>query len=442
METTLDAATSYRADAARSAQSLSLRDRRQSLMAAAAGNVLEWYDWTIYGILSVYLAKNFFSQSDPTSALLSTLAIFAGGFVARPLGGYIFGRVADGRGRKIALIVTMTMLGLSSLGIALLPTYGAVGWLASLGLMVLRLLQGFAHGGETGVSYVYVAEIAPKQRRGLWSSSVFVSVVIGIMIATGLAAALTSSLSTAEMNDWGWRVGFAVGGLLSLYTLFLRRKAMETEAYAKLQQPSKVRVTHAPMRGSEKVRLCARIIALLAAMNVWYYIWVVFAPALAIASHKMDPSGAYIASLCAQASTLVFLPLFGMLSDRVGRRPVMLAFAVLVILTGVPIQALITSEPLSLFFAQGAGLIVWCLGVSIYPVLMAELVPARARGVGVGIITSLSVAIFGGTAPYLNTWLKSLELGWAFQAYLMLLAAITVVAAWRMPETKDLDLAQ
>ena len=441
METTLDAAQPYRPGATSAASPSSLKERRQSLMAAAAGNVLEWYDWTIYGILSVYLAKNFFSQSDPTSALLSTLAIFAGGFVARPLGGYVFGRVADGRGRKIALIVTMTLLGLASLGIALLPTYASVGWLASLGLMLLRLLQGFAHGGETGVSYVYVAEIAPKQRRGLWSSSVFVSVVIGIMLATGLAAALTSYLTPTEMNDWGWRIGFALGGLLSLYTLFLRRKAMETEAYAKLHQPRRGGVIHAPMSAGEKLRLCVRIIALLAAMNVWYYIWVVFAPALAIASHKMNPSGAYIASLCAQASTLIFLPLFGMLSDRVGRRPVMLAFAALVVLTGIPIQAMITSDPWTLFLAQGAGLIVWCLGVSIYPVLMAELVPARARGVGVGVITSLSVAIFGGTAPYLNTWLKSLNLTWVFQAYLIVLALITIAAALRMPETKDLDLA-
>src|SRR5699024_3590836 len=155
--------------------------RRTSLGAAAVGNALEWYDWTIYGTLSAYLAANFFSQDDPTSALLATLGMFAGGFIARPLGGFLFGRLGDRRGRKFTLVLTMILLALTSLGIALLPSYETIGATASLLLFLLRVLQGLAHGGESGVAYTYVAEIAPRSRRGLWSSSVYVSVMIGVM---------------------------------------------------------------------------------------------------------------------------------------------------------------------------------------------------------------------------------------------------------------------
>jgi MHS family alpha-ketoglutarate permease-like MFS transporter len=419
---------------------LSLEDRKRSLKAAAVGNILEWYDWTIYSTLSVFLAANFFSKSDATSALLSTLAIFAGGFVARPIGGLIFGRLADGKGRRTALVVTMVMLAAASFGIALLPNYAAIGSWASLSLFLMRVVQGFAHGGETGVSYVYIAEIAPRERRGFWASSVYVSVILGVMFATGVAALLTAYLSKEEMNDWGWRVAFAIGGVLGLYALFLRRNAVETEAFTSTHQEKKDRKKEEPFSKKKIVQFSLLVIALNAAINVWYYTWVAFAPAMAIATHKMDPKGAYVASLCAQASTLVFLPLFGTMSDRIGRRKTMMIFAALAGLMVIPIQTLLTNQPWTLYMAQGLGLIIWTIGVSHYPALMAEIVPARVRGGGVGILTSLAVGIFGGTAPYLNAWTQSIGAGWLFQAYIVSLALITLTAAYCMKETAGSNL--
>jgi MHS family alpha-ketoglutarate permease-like MFS transporter len=420
----------------------SAAERRKSLRAIAIGNALEWYDWTIYGTLSAYLAVNFFSSSDPTSALLSTFAIFAGGFVARPLGGLVFGRVGDKYGRRTALVLTMTTLALTSLGIALTPTYEAIGAWASLMLFALRVLQGLAHGGESGVSYTYVAEIAPAERRGLWSSSVYVSVMLGVMAATGLAALLTGTLSTAQMNSWGWRIGFGLGALLGVYALFLRRSAVETDTFRDLRT---VEVTSTLPGEVITPRLILRmailIVSLSAAMNVVYYTWVTFAPATAIAERGMDANDAFRASLLAQVVALGLLPLMGRLSDRIGRRPNMMAFATLVALAVMPLHAMLDDQPWTLFVSQSIGLAVWSIGVSIYPALIAELVPARIRAVGVSVITSLSVAVFGGTAPYLNAWLEANDVGWIFRVYVIVLAGVTAAAAWIIPETRGTDIA-
>lgn len=426
--------------------SLTPKQRRRSLFAAAIGNALEWYDWTIYGTLSAYLAVNFFSAGDPTSALLSTLAIFAGGFIARPLGGFLFGRLGDRRGRKFTLLLTMTILALTSLGIALTPTYEMIGAWASALLFLLRVIQGLAHGGESGVSYTYVAEIAPKKRRGLWSSSVYISVMLGVIAATGLAALLSTVLSPEQMDSWGWRIGFALGSLLGVYALFLRRNASETETFDNLEQEREQvelgQTTKQRISKRDIVRIALLVIGLSAAMNVVYYTWVTFAPATAIAVEGMDPQGAFVASLIAQVAILVLLPLMGMVSDKFGRKPNMIVFAVLVIIVVFPLDAMLSSEPWTLFLSQGIGLAVWTVGVSIYPALIAELVPPRIRAVGVGVITSLSVAIFGGTAPYLNTWLTSIDLGWMFRVYVIVLALGTVAAALLMRETKGSDLTK
>ncbi|MEV4902866.1 MFS transporter [Citricoccus sp. NPDC055426] len=418
---------------------LSSDNRRKSLRAVAVGNLLEWFDWTLYGVFSAYLAANFFDQQDSTSALLSTLAVFAGGFVARPIGGFVFGRLGDRVGRKTILLITMTLLALSSLAFAILPTYEQIGPWASALLLITRLVQGLAHGGEAGVSYTYVAEIAPKERRGLWSSAVYVSVNLGVMAATALAAVLAGILADDAMNAWGWRIGFALGAVLALYVFYLRRAAHETDVFESNKESESTESVQ-PITKRQMLKIALFIIALSAAMNTFYSIWITFAASNAIAVYKMDAFGAYIASLIAQALVLGLLPLFGRLSDRIGRRPTMVMFGVGIILAIMPIQMILSEQPWTLFVAQFVGMAVWAIGVSIYPVLMAELVPTRVRAMGVGVVISLSAAIFAGTSAYLYTWLNSLDLGWVFDAYLVVLALFTIVAAVKMRETKGMDL--
>lgn len=412
------------------------RRRLASLRAAAVGNALEWFDWTLYGTFSAYLAMNLFDPSDPTSALLATLGVFAGGFLARPVGGWLFGRIGDRYGRKFTLVLTMCLLALTSLGIAVLPTYEQAGVLASVLLFACRLMQGLAHGGESGVAYTYVAEIAPASRRGFWSSSVFVSVTLGVMAATGLAALLTSWLGKAAMEEWGWRVGFAIGALLGVYALFLRRSASESDVFEhQAEQGGGLKII------KRQAWLIARnIVMIAAASNATYYTWVTFAPATAIATKGMDPSGAYTASLIAQLICLLWLPVCGWLADRYGRKPMVMAFGLGVALAVFPVSHLVTDQPWTLFVAQLIGLLVWALLAAIFPAVVAEQVPTGARAMGVGFISSLSVAIFGGTAPYINTWLGAHGLDWVYTAYVGALGLMAFVGGFLIKETAGMDL--
>lgn len=420
-----------------------LRERLRSLRAAVIGNVLEWFDWTLYAIFSVYLAANFFEDGDPTSALLSTLAVFAAGFIARPVGGLIFGRIGDRLGRKTTLIMTMVTMAATSLVIALIPTYEAIGWGASLLLLLARLLQGLAHGGEAGVSYTYVAELAPRKHRGLWSSAVFVSVTIGVMAATFLGILLTAIFPGEQMLEFGWRIGFAVGALLGVYALYLRRAAVESPEFEQAQVEAKVSQNQPKpkMSGRQVASIVAKVVLLSAASNAAYYTWVTFAPSFAISGHGMDANGAFIASLLAQVVVLFLLPLFGHLSDRFGRKPMVLTYGILVIVVVFPINWMLSDQPWTLFLSQGLGLAVWAIIASIYPTIVAEQIPTKQRAVGVGFLTSLSVAIFGGTAPYLNQWLGSIGMDWLFSVWVMVLGLMAVIAALIIKETANVPLS-
>lgn len=413
-------------------------ERLKSLRAAAVGNALEWFDWTLYGIFSVYLARNLFDKTDPRSALLATLAVFAVGFIARPVGGLVFGRLGDRYGRKVVLISTMILLALCSVGIGLIPSYQSVGIWSSVLLVVLRLLQGLAHGGESGVSYTYVAEIAPNERRGLWSSSVFVSVTLGVMAATGLAAVLTSMFGDQAMNEYGWRVGFYIGGVLGVYALFLRRHAEESDVFEEKRDSA------APPKKLSRRELFIigrNIVMLSAASNVTYYTWVTFAPSTAIA-RGMDATGAYWASLIAQLLCLLWLPVCGWMADKFGRKPMVIAWGLAVMVVSYPISVMVGTEPHTLFLAQVLGLGAWALVASIYPAVVSEQVPTQARAQGVGFVSSLSVAIFGGTAPYLNTYLSGTGYEYLYIIYLMTLGLLAVIAGVLIKETAGVDLAE
>lgn len=415
-----------------------LKSRLNSLRAAVMGNVLEWFDWTLYATFAVYLAANFFEAGDPTSALLSTLAVFAVGFIARPIGGIIFGKLGDRIGRKTTLIMTMMTMAGASLLIALIPNYESIGVWASVLLVTARLLQGLAHGGESGVSYTYVAEIAPAKNRGLWSSSIFMSVTIGVMGATLTGVILTAIFGTEEMMSFGWRIGFLIGALLGLYALYLRRAADESPVFEENKKATST--AEARLSGREVASIIAKVVLLSAASNAAYYTWVTFAPSFAISGHGMDPNGAFIASLLAQFVVLALLPFFGHLADRFGRKPMVLAYGILVVLVVFPVNWLLSDQPWTLFLSQGLGLAVWAIIASIYPAIIAEQVPTKQRALGVGFLSSLSVAIFGGTAPYLNTWLTSIGYDWVFSLWVAFLGLLAVVASFVIRETKGMNL--
>lgn len=418
-------------------RTLSRKQRTTSLAAVVSGNFLEWFDWTVYAIFTTYIAANFFDQSDGASAVLMTLGVFAGGFLARPLGGLIFGRVGDKLGRKTALVIAMILMGVGSGLIAVMPTYESIGVWASLGLFAARLIQGIAHGGESGNAYTYLAEIAPKDKRGLWGSSIMFTVTLGVMAATALGALLTSFLAPEPMNDWGWRIAFGVGAVLALAALFVRRKAEESQFFEEVKEEPAAAKT---VSKRQLTIIAIRIVLLTSLTMVLYYTWMSFFSAYAISSKGMDENGAYLASLGAQVVALVALPLWGALSDRIGRKRQLRIWSLAVMVVVFPVSWLLTDEPWTLFVAQSLALIVWAAQASIHSTVMAEQAPTEARSTSVGVWSSVGAALTGGTAPYLNTWLTGLGLEWVFSAYIIALAVVTLITLRFIPETAGVPM--
>lgn len=417
---------------------LSRKQRTTSLIAVVSGNFLEWFDWTVYAIFTTYIAANFFDSTDSASAVLMTLGVFAGGFLARPVGGLIFGRIGDKLGRKTALVIAMILMGVGSGLIAVMPTYESIGVWASLGLFAARLIQGIAHGGESGNAYTYLAEIAPKNKRGLWGSSIMFTVTLGVMAATALGALLTSVLAEGPMNDWGWRIAFGVGAVLAIFALFVRREAEESQFFEEAKEAPASARTQASKKHLTIIAI--RIVLLTSLTMVLYYTWMSFFSAYAISSKGMNENGAYLASLGAQVVALIALPLWGALSDRIGRKQQLRIWSLAVMVIVFPISWILTDEPWTLFVAQSLALIVWAAQASIHSTVMAEQAPTEARSTSVGVWSSVGAALTGGTAPYLNTWLTGMGLEWVFSLYIIALAIVTLITLRFIPETAGVPM--
>lgn len=413
-----------------------LASRKKSLLASSVGNVLEWYEWSAYAVFAPFIAAAMFSNSDPVSALLSTLAVFAVGFLMRPLGGIIFGRIADKRGRKFVLVTTMLMMATGSLIIGVMPTYSTIGAWASLILLAARVMQGFAHGGESATAYSYVGEIAPPHRRGMWGSVAFIAIFGGSVLAYTVGGVVTSSLSDTAVGQWGWRIPFLIGALLALFALYLRRSMDESDVFDAAQkdddQPSIPRRT--------VVRAILLMIGMTSGITAAHYTWTSYISTYAITQQGMNPDTAYWMLVIAQLIALVSLPFLGLLSDKIGRRPMLGAFAVLMFVLQLPLTMMITSDGWTLLVATTVALLIVAVPASILSSTLSESFPTRLRTQAIGFAYSFSVAVFGGTAPYLNQLLLGLDLGWVFGVYIMVLAVLTGVACLFMKETKGIRL--
>ncbi len=413
-----------------------LRSQRKSLLASTVGNVMEWYEWSAYAVFTPFIAAAMFNPADPVSALLSTLAVFAVGFLMRPLGGIFFGRIADRRGRKFVLITTMLTMAAGSLVIGLMPTYSSVGAWASLILLLSRVAQGFAHGGESATANTYVAEIAPNDRRGLWGSVVFVAIFGGSVLAYTVGGAVTTALPDNAVSQWGWRIPFLLGALLALAALYLRRNMDESEVFANQD----VVVESAPLDSARMVRGILLVVAMTSGITAAHYTWTSYVSTYAITQQGMDANVAYWSTVAAQVVALLTLPFWGRLSDRVGRRPLMISFAVLMMLLQIPLMGLIGPAGWTLLPASAVALILIAIPGALLSATMSENFPTRVRSQAIGFAYSISVAVFGGSAPYLNQLLISLGFSWMSSLYIIVLCGCTGVACYLMPETRGIDL--
>ncbi|MEU6663837.1 MFS transporter [Streptomyces sp. NPDC046821] len=411
----------------------------RQLLAASVGNAVEWYDWYAYTFLATYIADQVFPKSAGSSLvpLLSTFAVFAVGFFMRPVGGLLMGAVADRHGRRAALTVTILLMGGSSLLVGLTPTYAAAGVLAPVVLVVARLLQGLSVGGEFAASTTFLVESAGPGRRGLFSSFQYVSTSAGQLAASGVAAVLVSTLATGQMDGWGWRVPFVFGAVLSLVGFWIRRGASETRSAEQraAERPGLFdALRHHPR---ESLLICG----ITAGGTIAYYTWTSYLPTYAELNTGIDKADALVAGTIALAFFALLQPLGGMLSDRFGRKPLLLFFGLGFALLSVPLLQSLGGSFWSLLLVQCAGMVLLTGFTSISAAVNAEVFPARVRAAGIGFPYSLTVALFGGTAPYVGTLFKELGHAGLFPWYVAVLCLVSSVVYLRLPESahKELD---
>ncbi|WP_295690892.1 MFS transporter [uncultured Brevibacterium sp.] len=439
---------------------IDIKKQRRSMLASVTGQLLEWYEWSAYAVFAPFIAGALFNPQNQVSALLSTFGVFAIGFLFRPLGGVVFGRIADRRGRRFVLVTTMLMMAGGSVMIGLLPTFESIGIFASALLLLARVVQGFAHGGESATANSYIAEIAPAHRRGLWGSTVFMTIFGGAIIAFVIGGIITGTLSEPDVQSWGWRIPFLLGAVLAVVALWLRVGMVESqvfqadEATPAVEDPAATRTgsaalhaglgaesfsakTLAPLSRPLSIVLIFFLVSGVAASN---YTWTSYVSTYAISQEGMDPSGAYWSLVAALVVGLAALPFWGAVSDRVGRRPVLLFFAIGVIVTQFPLMAFIDDRPWTLFVATSIGLFVLSAGASLLACVMAETFPTHARTASIGLAYSLATAVFGGTTPYVNQLAVSQGVPWAANAFILFAAALALWAVTRLPERRAIDL--
>jgi MHS family alpha-ketoglutarate permease-like MFS transporter len=409
--------------------------RLRQITAASVGNAIEWYDWYTYTFLATTFGPLIFPGDSPIASALSTFAVFAVGFFMRPIGGLLLGSIADRFGRRTALTVTILLMGFGSLLVGIVPTYSAVGILAPIILVLARLISGLSIGGEFAASTTFLVESAPTGRRGLFGSFQYVSTTIGQLVASGLAALLVGTLSDDAMTGWGWRIPFLAGALIALFGLWLRRGVRETK---KVEATNRPRFYEALVRYPKQSLL---IVGITVGGTIAYYSWTSYLPTYAQQNVDFDKGTSLIVSTIALAVFAVLQPLGGMLSDRIGRKPMLLVFAGGFAVLIVPLLHLLTNSFGVMLGITLVGMVLLTGYTSIAAAINAEVFPGRVRAGGIGFPYSLAVALFGGTAPYIGTLFKSLGHAGLFPFYIALLCAVSFVVYLFLKETakKPLD---
>jgi MHS family alpha-ketoglutarate permease-like MFS transporter len=416
--------------------------RLRSIVAGSIGNLVEWYDWYAYAAFSLYFAQAFFPKGDRTSQLLSTATVFAMGFLLRPLGAWLLGRFADRHGRRRALMLSVLMMCTGSLVIALTPGYASIGVAAPVLLVLARLLQGLSVGGEYGASATYLSEMATRDHRGFWSSMQYVTLVLGHLLALAVLIALQRVfLSEEQLRDWGWRIPFVIGAFAALTALWLRRNMHETQAF--IQGERAATSLQQQRQGSLRVlaahpRAVLTVIGLTMGGTLAFYTYTTYVHKFLVNSAGLDGR---TASTLNAATLFVFMlmqPAVGALSDRIGRRPVLIAFGVLGTAFSVPILgALATAaSAMQAFWLMLAALVIVSCYTSINAVVKAELFPVEIRALGVGLPYALTVAVFGGTAEMVALWFKQAGMEQGFYWYVTACIACSLLVYLWMPDTR------
>jgi MHS family alpha-ketoglutarate permease-like MFS transporter len=409
--------------------------RLRSILGGSAGNLVEWYDWYAYSAFTLYFAPHFFPKGDQTAQLLNAAAVFAVGFLMRPIGGWLMGVYGDRHGRKAGLTLSVTLMCAGSLLIAVTPGYETIGAAAPVLLVFARLLQGLSVGGEYGASATYLSEMAGKKHRGFFSSFQYVTLISGQLVALLVLLVLQATLSEADLDAWGWRIPFAIGGVLAVLVFWLRRRLAETESFENAKGEGRRSGFVALFR--EHPREAAVVMLLTAGGTLAFYAYTIYPIAFLKKTAGFSDAMATQVNAAALFVFMAIQPLAGALSDRIGRKPLMVGFGILGVLLTWPIfTALENVETAWQAFWLMTGALVIVTGyTSINAVVKAELFPAHIRTLGVALPYALANAIFGGTAPYVALWFK--DAGWerGFYWYVTAMIGISLITYLKMRDT-------
>lgn len=381
--------------------------RLKAIFIGSIGNLVEWYDWYAYAAFALYFAPIFFPKSNALAQQLDTAAIFAVGFLMRPIGGWLFGSIADRTGRKTAMTLSVLMMSLGSLMIALAPPFSSVGILSPVVLLSARLLQGLSVGGEYGTSATYLSEISTKDKRGFYSSFQYVTLIGGQLIALGIQMLLQKVFLTPEqLHAWGWRIPFVIGAVLSLFALLIRQHMQET---IKVEKKNNKRGSVVALL-KQHPRAVLTVVGLTMGGTLAFYTYTTYMQKFLVNTVHLSKERSTQLTFWLMLIYACMQPLFGMLSDKIGRKPLLIGFGVLGTLFTVPILTGIsqTTTEWSAFFLILTALIIVSGYTSINAVVKAEMFPAEVRALGVGLPYALTVAIFGGTAEYLALYFKNI----------------------------------
>ncbi len=409
----------------------------KAVRGAAIGNAVEWFDFAIYGFLATYIAEKFFPPGDETAALLNTFAVFAAAFFMRPLGGFFFGPLGDRIGRQRVLAVVILVMSASTFAIGLVPSYETIGVFAPILLLLLRCLQGFSAGGEYGSGACFLAEYASDRHRGFVVSFLVWSVVVGFLLGSVTVTALEALLSEAAMDAYGWRIPFLIAGLLGAVGLYIRTRLGDTPEFTALREEGEVSSSPLKEAFTHAWRPILQIIGLVVIHNVGFYVVFTFLPSYFTKTLEFTKTDSFVSITVASLVAIALIPPLGALSDRVGRKPLLIAGSILFAVFTYPLFLLLTSGSLAAAITAHAALAaIESVFASTALAAGAELFATRVRSSGYSIGYNISVAIFGGTAPYVATWLVARTGNDIAPAYYVIGAAVvTLLTVLTMAET-------
>ncbi|WP_019099602.1 MFS family transporter [Pseudomonas putida] len=404
-----------------------------AIVGASSGNLVEWFDFYVYAFCAIYFAPAFFPSDDPTVQLLNTAGVFAAGFLMRPIGGWIFGRLADRHGRKNSLMISVLMMCFGSLMIACLPTYASIGTWAPALLLLARLIQGLSVGGEYGTTATYMSEVALRGQRGFFASFQYVTLIGGQLLAVLVVVILQQLLTEDELRAWGWRIPFVVGAIAALISLMLRRSLHETSS-AETRQDKDAGTIKGLFRNHAAAFVT--VLGYTAGGSLIFYTFTTYMQKYLVNTAGMTAKNASYVMTGALFLFMVLQPFFGMLSDRIGRRNSMLLFGALGTLCTVPLlMALKTvTSPFMAFVLISLALCIVSFYTSISGLVKAEMFPPQVRALGVGLAYAVANAAFGGSAEYVALGLKTLGMENTFYWYVTAMMAIAFLFSLRLPK--------